>query len=212
MEKGEQMVRLSHVRSVPEAGFSLIELLVVIGIICVLSAIAVMQLTTSNQRFIRQNAARDLKAAFERARFDSVKRRPTSTAAFAKVSLTSSSFTLTTDTNLNGTLETADENLRDLSGTGVVIAGSGGTALPYSVYFNQRGETVNSSGASIAPVFLVCGGSCSSPTSANANIVLVTPTGTVNLLPGDAAIPSFPAPNVSTVPASADVSKVVSIP
>ena len=183
------MARVSQIRSVSDAGFSLVELLVVIGIICVLSAIAVMQLTTSNQRFIRQNAARELKAAFERARFDSVKRRPSSIGAFAKVSLTQSSFTLTADTNLNGTLEAADDLLRDLSGTSVVMAGSGGTALPTTVYFNQRGEAVNSSGASISPVFLVCGGSCSAPTSANANIVLVTPTGTVNLLPGDAAIP-----------------------
>ncbi len=206
------MARVSQIRSVSDAGFSLVELLVVIGIICVLSAIAVMQLTTSNQRFIRQNAARELKAAFERARFDSVKRRPTSIGAFAKVALTQSSFTLTADTNLNGTLEAADDLLRDLSGTSVVMAGSGGTALPTTVYFNQRGEAVNSSGASISPVFLVCGGSCSAPTSANANIVLVTPTGTVNLLPGDAAIPSFPTPNVTSVPVSSDVSKVVSIP
>lgn len=206
------MFRISHIRSVNDAGFSLVELLVVIGIICVLSAVAVMQLTTSNERFIRQNAARELKAAFERARFDSVKRRPVSTTGFANVSLTTSSFTLTTDRNLNGTLETADGLLRDLSGTSVVIAVSGGTALPYSVYFNQRGETVNNSGASISPVFLVCSGSCSSPTSANANIVLVTPTGTVNLLPGDAAIPTFPTPNVTSVPVSSDVSKVVSIP
>lgn len=199
-------------RRTGESGISLIETLVVVVIVAIVSAMALMQLSTSNSQFHRQNAARELKVAFERARFDSVKRRPSNTGLFARVMLDTASFTLTTDMDLSGTLDAADDQTRDLSGRNVVIAGGTGISLPYTVYFNQRGEAVDDTGAAISPVFLVCNGSCMSPTDASANLILVTPTGTVNLLPGSAEAPAFPAPNVTSVPPGSGVSNMVTVP
>jgi hypothetical protein len=65
---------------------------VVISIIAIVAAIALMQRGNSNEQFKRQNITWGLKNAFERARFDSVKRRPENTGtdlyAFVKVANT----------------------------------------------------------------------------------------------------------------------------
>ena len=55
-----------------------------------------------------------------------------------------------------------------------------------TVTFNRRGETAGG-----VPQFRVCNVSCASPTNATAETILVTPTGTVNILAGNATIPSF---------------------
>ena len=60
-----------------ESGFSLIEMLIVLVLIGVLTTIALMQLGSSRTDFERQRISREFKIYLERARFDSVKRRPT---------------------------------------------------------------------------------------------------------------------------------------
>jgi len=184
----------------------------VIIIIAVVATLALMSRGSANSQFQRQNVARELKVAFERARFDSVKRRADSAATQAKVLVDAGVYTLTTDINLNGTLESSDDIAKTVSGQNIVIAGSVGTTLPVTVRFNQRGEAVDSSGASISPVFLVCNASCSSPTTANSNLVIVTPTGTVNLLAGNATVPTFNAPPVTNVAVGTGISNMVSVP
>ena len=52
-----------------EAGFSLVEMIVVLVIIGIISTFAFMQRGSANEQFKRQNVARELKVAFERARF-----------------------------------------------------------------------------------------------------------------------------------------------
>jgi Tfp pilus assembly protein FimT len=197
-----------------QSGASVVETLVVIVIIAIVAALALMQRGSANEQFQRQNVARELKVAFERARFDSVKRRADTVATQAKVLVETDAYTLTTDMNLNGTLESSDDVRKAVSvpGQNVVIAGNGGTTLPVTVSFNQRGEPVDSSGVSISPVFLVCNASCSSPTNANSNIVVLTPTGTVNLLAGGSTIPAFNAPPVTSVPVGTGISNMVSVP
>ena len=66
-----------------QSGLSLIELLVVMVIITIVASIALMQRGSANEQLKRQNAATQLKNAFERARFDSVKRRPDSARSIA---------------------------------------------------------------------------------------------------------------------------------
>jgi len=195
-----------------ESGVSYVELLVVIIIIVVVCALAFMKRGSANEQFQRQNVARELKVALERARFDSVKRRADTSGTQAKVLVDAGVYTLTTDINLNGTLESSDDIVRTISSQNIVIAGSGGTTVPVTVRFNQRGEPVDSSGVSISPTFLVCNVSCSSPTIANSNIVVLTPTGTVNLLVGGSTIPTFNAPPVTNVPVGTGVSNLVSVP
>jgi prepilin-type N-terminal cleavage/methylation domain-containing protein len=181
-------------------GVTLVELLSVIAVIAIISTIALMQFGSSKQQFKRQNVAQELKSAFERARFDSVKRRADSTSIQAKVVIDAGSFTLVTDNNANGsTGDPEDSRTTDFSGQNVSITST--LSLPATVYFNKRGEVTDSGGVSMSPSFLVCNPSCtisggnSNANSSNASLVLVTPTGTVNLLAGGSAIPTFAAPS-----------------
>lgn len=217
-------------RHIPNAdgGLSVVELLIVITIISIVGGVAVMKMGTPNRQLKRQNVARELKVALERARFDSVKRRAlsdmTPATAYsatddsrARVIITDTSYTLITDNNRNGDLinddgtpESGDANVTSLAGQDVVIAGTGGISLPVTVLFNQRGEATLSGGGSAS--FYICNASCSSPTSDNANLLLVTPTGTVNLLPGNASAPSFASANVTTIGTTTGLSNTVALP
>ena len=189
-------------------GVSLIETLVVVCIISIVAAIALMQRGSANSQFQRQNVSRELKIAFERARFDSVKRRAADCVPPALVTVTPSSYTLRTYTMTAPCTAVANDQTTTLP-TGVVIARYDGAALTsFDVSFNMRGEA----GTSPAPQFYVCNVSCSSPTNTTANIVLVTPTGTVNLLAGGAGLPSFGVPSVDTVPPSTGVNPDAVLP
>ena len=215
--KEQKGVKYNFDDSQNQDGVSLIELLAVISILVIISTIGLVQFGTSKKQLSRQNVAQELKSAFERARFDSVKRRAVSSGDQAKVIVDASSFTLVTDANQdNDTTDAADSRVTGLSGQGVSIAST--LTLPYTVYFNKRGEATDSAGVSINPSFLVCNPSCtvsggsSNANSSNANLVLVTPTGTVNLLPGGSAIPTFAAPPVTSVSNSSQIRSDVIVP
>ena len=197
-----------------QSGVTLVELLIVIVVIGIVSSIAMMQLRTPKNQLSRQNVARELKVAFERARFDSVKRRVATNAEMAKVTVSATAFTLTTDVNLNGTLESSDDSINNFSNQNVTITNTTGNAMvfPVTITYNKRGEPIakDANNATVSPIFLICNGTCNSnnATSSNANIVLVTATGTVNLLPGNGAVPTFATPNVTTVPGNANISNL----
>lgn len=190
-----------------QAGVSVTEMLVVIVVIAIIAGFALMQRGSANVQLKRQNAAQELKVAFERARFDSVKRR-TDSAHSATVTVTPNSYTLRTynnDVNGNPVTQTQTTNLP----SGIVIGRYDGTSLTSTdVSFSMRGETPSSP----APQFYVCNVSCSSPTSANSNIVLVTPTGTVNLLPGGTALPTFGVPTMTNVSTSTGINPDAVVP
>jgi prepilin-type N-terminal cleavage/methylation domain-containing protein len=190
------MRRLSYTTR-GQDGVTVVELLVVVLIISVVAALAIMNRGSANEQFQRQNVAHELKIAFERARFDSVKRRADTTSIRAKVVVDTTSFTLATDRDLDGTITTADNSQYSTGAQNTVITGQGATSVPLTIYFDQRGETVNSDGTPMTASFYVCQASCASPSDANANIVLITPTGTVNLLPGGATPQTFNAPTVA---------------
>lgn len=188
-----------------QSGVTLVELLVVIVVISVIAGFAMIQRGSANAQLTRQNAAQQLKTAFERARFDSVKRRPNEgnpdAEAHAKVIVTPTSFTLRRYNNDANGVPGAVNVVTTLP-AGVVIALYDGTPLTTrDVSFNMRGETA----ASPAAQFRVCNVSCASPANSNANIVIVTPTGTVNLLSGGSTLPTFGAPAVTPVSNSAGI-------
>jgi prepilin-type N-terminal cleavage/methylation domain-containing protein len=192
-----------------QRGVSYVELLIVIVIIAIVVSLALMQRGSANEQFQRQNIARQLKVAFERARFDSVKRRSVGgSAPQAYVTVTPASFTLRTyNTDVNGAAVASDQ-VTSLP-SGIVIGHYDGSALvSHEVDFNMRGETPSSP----APQFFVCNNSCSSPSNATANIVLVTPTGTVNLLPGGSTIPTFTSPTITNVSGGAGINPVIVAP
>ena len=178
-----------------------------IAVIAVIASFALMQRGSANVQLKRQNVAQQLKVAFERARFDSVKRR-TDSGHSATVTVTPSSYTLRTynnDANGNLLAQTQTTNLP----SGIVIGRYDGTSLTSAdISFNMRGETP----ASPAPQFYVCNVSCSSPNSANSNIVLVTPTGTVNLLPGGTALPTFGVPTTTNVSTTTGINPDAVVP
>ncbi|MDM7921207.1 MAG: prepilin-type N-terminal cleavage/methylation domain-containing protein [Pyrinomonadaceae bacterium] len=188
-----------------EHGFSLVELLVVITIIAVVAGLAMMQRGNANEQFQRQNAARELKTAFERARFDSVKRRAiisTDTTdpnpdKRARVIIDTAGFTLVTDVNQNGDVADAGDSVTTPFPPNIAVTPRTGLSLPLTVSFNRRGEP------DVADLqLLVCNGTCGSGTgtSADANVLLVTATGTVEMLPGGSAINPYPTPVVTVVP------------
>jgi prepilin-type N-terminal cleavage/methylation domain-containing protein len=194
--------------SITESGVSLIELLVVISIIGIISTIAIVSFGSATSITRRQTVARELKVAFERARFDSVKRRAQDSAEQAKVEINQNSFKLTTDVNQNGVLETNEIRTNTSWNTSISIRSQNGATLtspPITILFNKRGEPVTSAGATATAVFLVCNGTCSTLNSSNSNLVLVTPTGTVNILPGGTSIPTFAAPGVTSIPTGTDI-------
>lgn len=199
-------------RQADEEGVSLVETLVVVMIIAIVAALALLQLGEPNRMMKRQNVARELKVALERGRFDSVKRRADTSTKQARVTVTSSAFILTTDNDLSGSIESSDDVVTAFGAQNISISPVGSMTLPFTVWFNQRGEPVSSSGISISPVFLVCNGVCVSPNNSNSNIVVLTPTGTVNLLAGGSAVPVFPTPNVTNVPPGTGISNMVSVP
>lgn len=172
---------------------SLVELIIVILIISVVASLALLQRGSANEQFQRQNASRELKYAFERARFDSVKRRAEG-AGPAEVIVASDRFTLRTDADLNTSgLESVVTLLPPNISIAIYEGGSGNV----TVSFDKRGETTTTGATD--PIFLICNDTCTAAndTSANANIVLITATGTVNMLPGGVTQPSFTPPTVA---------------
>ena len=186
-----------------QKGVTLVELMVVILLIVILSTIAIMNMSSSKIQFERQTVARELKVAFERARFDSVKRRAISSQQ-ANVVVTENSFTLKTDINQNSTIETSEDRVNSSWNPGISIRNTSGAAALSSavtVAFNKRGES-NPTGGS---AFLVCNGDCTTPNVSNSNLVVVTATGTVNILSGGATVPTFSIPSVTTVNTNANI-------
>lgn len=210
--RGFVMYISQNLRFRGQAGVSLVELLVVMLIIATVCAFALMQRGRANEILKRQNVAQQLKSAFERARFDSVKRRADSTPIQANVSINLSSYTIATDLDLNGVLTSSDNRVTDLIGQSIEVRNYNGSTGPEVVYFNQRGETVDAGGSPISPIFNICNSTCNSPNADNSNIVLVTTTGTVNLLPGGSQIPNFSGPTVTSVPPTTSIKDLVQVP
>lgn len=199
-----------------EAGVTLVELMVVALIIIIVATIAFLNAGTAHPQFQRQNATRQLKAALERARFDSVKRRAVNDNQKASVTIAGASFILTTDVTLNGLTSDPSDSVTTFADTGISIQRYDGATLDSTnnkVVFNMRGEVPTSPAAQ----FLICNGTCpavASLTPSVADILIVTPTGTVNLLPGTpAALPTFTDPTlVGSTSATADVNPDVTVP
>ena len=202
-------MRNTHRSNSHQSGVTVVELLVVIVVIGIISAFALMQRGAANDQLTRQNTAQQLKTAFERARFDSVKRRATTADQMALVTVTPASFTLRTYSNDANGVSVARDQTTTLP-PGVVIAhfDNSVTLISQDVTFDMRGETP----ASPLPQFLVCNVSCSGADNTNSNIVIVTATGTVNLLAGGSTLPVFGVPTVTNVNTSTGINPNAVLP
>lgn len=113
-----------------EAGFSLLQLLMVIAIAGVISAFALMRIQSSQQALNLQNSVRQLAGHIEKARLDAVRRHATSSVVFAN----NNAYDVTMDFDGTGTAYTRRYTLQG------DIAIPTGSPLP-SISFNWRGRT-----------------------------------------------------------------------
>lgn len=131
-----------------DAGFSVLELLIVGVMVSVLIGFAITQVARAKQNMTRANAVRELATYIEKARLDSVRRHATTSAQMAQVAIINANFySVTLDVNGDGTLDAprvigmpADSNLTIQNGT-----------FPRTIMFNWRGRTVDTSGNSVNP-------------------------------------------------------------
>lgn len=184
-----------------QSGASLVELMVVALIIVIVATITFMSVGSANDQFNRQNASRQLKEAFERARFDSVKRRAQDGDVLrppAYVYVRSDGFRLRTyvDSDSNASTAPVAHDQEFPLAAGVVISHYASGTLPMTIAFDHRGGTFGGD-----PRFSV------SETRYNTSeVVIVTPTGTVNLVGsvGSNVNFNFSNPTLSGNPGSGD--------
>lgn len=198
-----------------QGGFSVTEVLVVIVIISVIVVFAVAQFGGSRASFQTENVARELKVKLERARFDSVKRRPTAVTEMSRVVITSeTSYSVTIDLNQNNRLETSETVITDFSGRTNARILRGGMSFPVTILFDRRGHITarDSSGADVTPVFTICNG-CTGDDEDEADtfIVALSATGTVAMYRAGDAPGSVSDPTVTDVGTGSDIDPMVSI-
>lgn len=184
-------------------------MLIVLAVLGVIVAFAVIALGGSTDIIERQTVAKQFKVALERARFDSVKRRPATCEDMSRVEILSqTSFQYITDLNQNGTLETASEYQV------VSFANRGGgikvleTTFPIIIRFDRRGNTFSGNCGSEVPAATpttFCQMPCSAATATNSTSVYVSPTGTVSILPFGTGNPTFDPPSITTISPDAGI-------
>lgn len=184
-----------------DAGFSVLELLIVGVMISVLIGFAITQIARAKQHMTRANAVRELTTYIEKARLDSVRRHATSSAQMAQVAIINANFySVTWDGNGDGTLDAprviampANSNLTIQNG-----------AFPRTIMFNWRGRTVDTSGNSTNPESVQIGNSYGSTT------VSITNAGQTAI---DLAPVATPVSNQDTsVPAMRETTRVTPYP
>ncbi len=190
-----------------DCGFSILELLLVLVIASILAAFALTSLGRANENMDRQNLARHFKVSLERARFDSVKRRATSTSgptAMANVKIINETkFIVTTDVNQDGVIGTNEfrtASFPDRNGIRLLV--DSGITYPVTIYFDRRGHaTIVDGSGNPTSKFIFCGSACSFSTSnnSNSNQIIISATGTVAMMGGSDSISSVPDPDVTTV-------------
>lgn len=164
-----------------EAGFSVLEVLIVAVMLSVMTGFAITQIARARQNMTRANAVRELATNIEKARLDSVRRHATTSTNMAQVAIINSSFySVSLDTNGDGALEAprvigmpADSDLTIQNGP-----------FPRTIMFNWRGRTVDSGGNMVNPDDVTIGNSYGSTTVKITNagqtaIDLTPPTTTV---------------------------------
>jgi type II secretory pathway pseudopilin PulG len=70
-----------------EAGFSIIDILIVVAILGVVASFALVQTTRARKNFTRVNETRKFAAYLEKSRLDSIRRRATATAQMGRVTI-----------------------------------------------------------------------------------------------------------------------------
>lgn len=187
-----------------QSGKSLVEMLIVLAVGAILVSMAVVRMTSARTNMDRQNVAREFKVNLERARYDAVKRRASVATNMTRITITgTNAYKVWVDSDQDGTLEASEERTVSFAGRNNVKILGTDLVYPVTIRFDRFGNTTttNASGAQISPVFTFCEGDCTLATAtvANSNIIALSQTGTVSMLNGGEALPTFNNPSVSTV-------------
>lgn len=122
-------------RTKTQAGFSMMQLLITLGVVSIVSGLAFMGITSARQRIRLTNSSRLLASYVEKARVDATRRHPMSAAEMPGVEvLNTNTYRVKMDFDGNGTMETRDITLDD----GVVFATD-----PIALVFDWRGRLVD---------------------------------------------------------------------
>ena len=156
-----------------ERGVSIVELLIVVLMISIVTAFAVMRIGGAQRAMRLTNSARELAAWLEKARLDSLRRHPMSTAEMASVQIASAnSYSVTIDQNGDGTLDPP----RTITIPATHGATFAGIAIPTTIYYNWRGRPVDNAGNLLSFSFSLQDAGGSPP-----NIINMTGAGDVTL-------------------------------
>jgi Tfp pilus assembly protein FimT len=122
---------------------SIVEMLIVVLMISIVTTFAVMQIGGAQRAMRLTNSAREFTGWLEKARLDSLRRHPMSTAEMASVTITSANtYSVTIDQNGDGSL--------DPPRTVTIPATHGATfasiTIPTTIYYNWRGRPVDNAG------------------------------------------------------------------
>ncbi len=133
-----------------QRGFSVIELLIVVAMVGTVVGYALLQIAQARQNLARTNAAREFSTYLEKARLDSLRRHPMTTAQMAQINIINSTFySVTLDSDADGTMD-APRVITLPANSGLSFNGP----FPRTIMFNWRGRTVDATSnvATPAPV------------------------------------------------------------
>ena len=190
-----------------QAGFSLIELFIVLVIIGVLTTLSIMQFGRSKTDFARQRIVSEFKINLERARFDSVKRRAEDPTQRARVRLDGpASFSVAVDFDSDGTLLPAETRRVDFdvsSGAQIRVSNIDPSRYPITISFDRRGHvtTTDIAGIAVNPLFTICS-DCTGATP-DVTVLSVSTSGTVAILRNGLTPGALPTPVASAAAAPA---------
>ena len=125
----------SQKKTSSQAGFSYLQILIVLGVVGVVSSLAFLGIASAKQRIRLTNSSRLLASYVEKARVDSVRRHPLNAADMAGIEvLDKTTYRVKMDFDGNGTVETKDITLD----SGVEFATD-----PIALVFDWRGRLVD---------------------------------------------------------------------
>jgi Tfp pilus assembly protein FimT len=161
------------IRKRGERGVSIVELLIVVLMISIVTAFAVMRIGGAQRAMRLTNSAREFAGWLEKARLDSLRRHPMSTAEMASVTITSANtYSVTIDQNGDGSLDPA----RTITIPATHGATFAGIAIPTTIYYNWRGRPVDNAGNLLSFSF-----SLQDASGTNPNLINMTGAGDVTL-------------------------------
>lgn len=160
-------------RPTGERGVSVLELIIVVTIIGVVTAFAILRISAAQSAMRITNSTREFISYLEKARLDSIRRRPMNAAEMASVTInTVNSYSILIDQNGDGVLDPP----RTITIANVQGARFAGVAIPTTISFNWRGRPVNGAGNSIELTFRM-----EDASGANANPIYLTSIGDASL-------------------------------